>query len=345
VSERRRADWMDMVRSLGPADLHRHTDGSVRPSTLWDLSQRYYSAIPGMDFAGFERMLRYDPETESSLLAYLDKFHVPLQYTQFYDNIQAIAQQIAEDAYAEGVRVLELRINPLIHRRAGLTTRQVITAVLSGLKQVTAVRPNFTVGLIIIAMRNHGGNMAKILLREIAGEHEDYHSGPGVVGFDIAGPEQPFPPVLFEEAYRLARAMGLKRTVHVGEDTGPEMIWDAIERLAPDRLGHATSAGSDPALLRRLAADGVTVEVCLTSNLQTGAVRDLADHPLPELLSYGVPCTLCTDNTTVSSTDILREYMLAIEAFDLGEAEVRRLIEAGRRASFCSRAVPSPAVP
>ncbi len=334
---RTQTDWIDFIRSLGPADLHRHTDGSVRPSTLWDLSQRYYSAIPGMDFRGFERMLRYDPKTESSLLAYLDKFHVPLQYTQFYDNVQTIAREIAEDAYAEGVRVLELRINPLIHRRAGLTTRQVLTATLSGLKQVAATRPDFTVGVIVIAMRNHGGNMAKILLREIAGEHESLHTGPGVVGFDIAGPERPFPPVLFEEAYRLAQRMGLRRTVHVGEDTGPEMIWSALERLAPDRIGHGTSAGRDIALLRRLAADGITVEVCLTSNLQTGAVADLRDHPLPLFLSYGVPCTLCTDNTTVSSTDVVREYLLAIETFGLGEAEVRRLVETGTRATFCAR--------
>lgn len=339
---RTQAEWIDFIRSLGPADLHRHTDGSVRPSTLWDLSQRYYSAIPGMDFRGFESMLRYDPRTEHSLLAYLDKFHVPLQYTQFYDNIQTISREIAEDAYAEGVRLLELRINPLIHRRAGLTTRQVLTAVLSGLKQVTATRPDFTVGVIVIAMRSHGGNMAKILLREIAGEHESFHSGPGVVGFDIAGPERPFPPVLFEEAYALARKMGLKRTVHVGEDTGPEMIWSAIERLSPERLGHATSAGRDPALLRRLAADGIVVEVCLTSNLQTGALSDLRDHPLPQFLSYGVPCTLCTDNTTVSSTDVVREYLLAIETFGLGEDEVRTLVAAGHSASFCSRRAARP---
>jgi adenosine deaminase len=326
-----------MIRDLGPADLHRHTDGSIRPRTLWDLSQRYYSAIPGLDFAAFEKMLRYEIGPESSLLDYLDKFHVPLQYTQFYDNIRTIAAEIAEDAYAEGVRLLELRMNPVIHRRAGLTTRQVITATLSGLKSVARQHLDFQVGLIIIAMRNHGGNMAKILLREVAGEMEQFHSEVGVVGFDIAGAEKPFPPVLFREAYELASTMGLHRSVHVGEDSGPERIWEAVELLHPHRLGHAVTAGQDKALMRRLADDGITVEICLTSNLQTGAVNRLEDHPLPLFLEYGVPCTLCTDNTTVSSTDLIQEYLLAIETFGLGEDEVRKLVATGLQATFCRK--------
>jgi adenosine deaminase len=337
VKAKEKNRWVDFIRDLHPSDLHRHMDGSIRPSTLWGLSEKYYKAIPGMDFTGFERMLRYDPDKDGTLLHYLDKFHVPLQYTQFYDNIQTIAFEIAEDAYVEGVRVLEVRVNPVIHRRAGLTTRQVITAILSGFKLSMDEHPDYITGLIVIAMRNHGGNMAKILLREIAGEKEVFHSGPGVVGFDIAGAERPFPPVLFREAYALAKRMGLKRTVHVGEDAGPDKIWQAVDILGPDRLGHAVSAHQDPELLRRLARDRILVEVCLTSNLQTGAVSDLRNHPLPVFLEYGVPCTLCTDNTTVSSTGLIQEYLLAIETFGLGEKEVQDLVDTGLKHSFCRR--------
>ena len=108
-----------------------------------------------------------------------------------------------------------------------------------------------------------------------------------------------------------------------------------MELLAPDRIGHGTSAGQDQALLRRLAEDEVLVECCLTSNLQTGAVSEISEHPLPKFLEYGVPCTLCTDNTTVSGTSIVKEYLLAIEAFGLGEEEVRRLAAHGHTGSFC----------
>lgn len=335
MNEKESKRWLEFLGTLDLADLHRHMDGSIRPATLWDLSERYYEAIPGMDFRGFERMLRFDPQKDSTLLDYLDKFHVPLQYTQFYGNIRTIAYEIAEDAWHEGVRLLELRVNPLIHRRAGLTTRQVINATLSGLKEFGEQQPEMKLGLVIIAMRSHGGNMAKILLREIAGEMDQFHSRLGVVGFDIAGAEKPFPPILFKEAYALARMMGLRRTVHAGEAEGPDKIWQAVELLAPDRIGHGTSAGRDQALMRRLAGDNILVECCLTSNLQTGAVHRIEEHPLPLFLEYGVPCTLCTDNTTVSGTSITGEYLLAIEAFGLGEEEVRRLAANGRSGTFC----------
>ncbi len=315
----------EFIRSLPLADIHRHFDGSIRPRTLWELSEKYYRAVPGLDYEQFRHYLQWDDSQDSTLLDYLDKFHVPLQYTQFYDNIRRISYELAEDAYRDGVRLLELRMNPLIHRRAGLTTRQVIAATRKGLGTFAAEHPDFQTGIIVIAMRNHGGNMARLLLREVVGELEAYHDGIGVIGFDIAGHEAPFPPVLFTDAYALADRMGLKKTAHAGESEGPERIWEALDNLGPQRIGHGTSAGRDPELIKRLAADGVYVEVCLSSNLQTGAVGSLADHPLPRFLEAGVKVALCTDNPTVSSTSLSREYELAMTTFGFSEDDMRRL--------------------
>ncbi len=320
-----REDKVAFIRSLPLAELHRHFDGSIRPSTLWRLSEKYYRAIPGMGFEGFKRLLAWDPERDRTLLDYLDKFHVPLQYTQFYDNLLDIAYELAEDAYADGIRRFELRLNPIIHRRAGLTTRQVLRAVRKGFLRFTERHSDFRAGIVVVAMRNHGGNMANILLREVVGEREDLHDHLGVIGFDIAGAERPFPPVLFGQAYRLAAKMGLHRTVHVGEDEAAEKVWEALEHLGPQRLGHAVAAGCDPELVRRIARDGIVVEVCLTSNVQTGAVKSLAEHPLGRFLDAGVRCALCTDNTTVSGTTLVEEYLQAIELLDLSEDDVRRL--------------------
>jgi len=322
------------LRGLGLTDLHRHFDGAVRPETLWKLSQKYYSAIPGLGFDDFRAHLTYDSKTDKTLLDYLDKFHIPLQYTQFYDNIQTIAQEIAEDAYAGGVRTLELRINPTIHRRAGLTMRQVISAVRKGLRRVVRAHDDFRVGIVAIAMRSHGGNMAKILLREVVGELDLYHSDFGVVGFDIAGPERPFPPILFVEPFQLAATMGFQKTVHAGEDEGPNRVWEAVELLGPHRLGHAVSAGEDEKLMRRIADDGIAVEICLTSNLQTGAIDRIENHPLPKFLDAGIQCAICTDNPTVSGTTLIDEYLLAIDTFDLSEEDVRRLASMGNDATF-----------
>lgn len=331
-----RESRLEFIRSLPLADIHRHFDGSIRPQTLWELSEKYYSAVPGLDYEQFRHFLQWDESQDSTLLDYLDKFHVPLQYTQFYDNIRRISYELAEDAYLDGVRLLELRMNPLIHRRAGLTTRQVIAATRKGLGNFVAEHPDFQVGLIVIAMRNHGGNMARLLLREVAGEKEEYHRGIGVIGFDIAGHEAPFPPILFTDAYALASTMGLKKTAHAGESEGPERIWEALDRLGPDRIGHGTSAGRDPELIKRLAADGVYVEVCLSSNLQTGAVADLKDHPLPRFLEAGVKVALCTDNPTVSSTCLACEYALAMETFGFSEGDIRDLARMSCRGTFLS---------
>lgn len=334
MKKRSREEKIEFLKGLGLADLHRHFDGSVRPETLWGLSQKYYSAIPGLGFEDFRAKLQYDPATDSTLLDYLDKFHIPLQYTQFYDNIQTIATEIAEDAYREGVRTLELRINPTIHQRAGLTTRQIFSAVRKGMRDVVRAHADFRAGIVAIAMRSHGGNMAKILLREVVGELDRFHNDLGVIGFDIAGPERPFPPILFVEPFALAAKMGLKKTVHAGEDEGPARVWEAVEMLGPHRLGHAVSAGEDPKLMKRIAADRIAVEVCLTSNLQTGAVDRIEDHPLPKFLDAGMTCAVCTDNPTVSNTSLIGEYLLAIDTFDLSEEDVRRLAGMAVGASF-----------
>jgi len=324
----------EFIKTLPLADIHRHFDGSIRPSTLWELSEKYYRAVPGLDFEQFRHYLQWDDRLDSTLLDYLDKFHVPLQYTQFYDNIRRISYELAEDAYSDGVRLLELRMNPLIHRRAGLTTRQVMAATRKGFATFEQEHPDFKVGIIVIAMRNHGGNMARILLREVLGEKEEFHDGVGVVGFDIAGHEAPFPPVLFRDAYALATRMGLRKTAHAGESEGPERIWEALDCLGPDRIGHGTSAVQDPELIKRLARDGVYLEVCLSSNLQTGAIASLADHPLPRFLDAGVKVALCTDNPTVSSTSLSREYLLAMNTFDLSESDIRSLARMSCEGTF-----------
>jgi adenosine deaminase len=330
------------IGTLPLAELHRHFDGSCRPDTLWEYSEKYYRAVPGLDFEEFRHYLQWDDTRDRNLMDYLSKFDLPLQYTQFYENIKRIAYEIADDAYNEGIRVLELRTNPFIHRRAGLSTRQVVHATRKGLARFGEEHPDFRAGINIIAMRNHGGNMARILLREVIGEHADFHNGPGVIGFDIAGAEAPFPPILFAKAYELASTMNLGLTVHAGEAAGPERVWEAVDNLGPDRIGHGTSAARDPELLKRLAADKITVECCLTSNIHTGAIDRYEDHPLPKFLDAGVPVALCTDNPTVSGTTLRREYEVAMETFGLSEDDMRRIASMGWQASFLREAGPWP---
>ncbi len=287
-------------------ELHQHVDGSIPIRMVWRL-MREHGLSPVENIGAMRPLLQLQPAEEGSLLAYLDKFHYPLWITQFYENIQITTRAIVEEAYRHGVRLLELRYAPAIHTYAGLTPRQAIRSVLSGMNAAQARHPDMQLGLIIISMRQHGPHIAKIIARQALAEAQHLHARTGVVGFDLAGAERGNPPALFRDAYEIARRGGLGLTVHAGEDEGPQRIWEAIDLLGVDRIGHGCSAVQDPALLRRLARDRILVECCITSNYQTRAVAPGAPHPILRFLECGIPVAVCTDNTTVSNTDQTRE--------------------------------------
>jgi len=230
---------------------------------------------------------------------------------------------------------LELRYSPAIHTFAGLSLRQAIHAVLAGMNAARKKHPDLDVGLIVISMRQHGPHIAKVIARQALAEAQHLHKRAGVVGFDLAGAERGNPPRLFLDSYEVARQGGLGLTVHAGEDEGPERIWEAIDLLGADRIGHGCSAVTDRKLLKRLARDGILVECCLTSNFQTGAVRRGDPHPIFTFLEHGIPVAVCTDNTTVSATDQNRENRLLLER--LGVKEIAAIHRGAAEHSFVRR--------
>ncbi|HKY32435.1 MAG TPA: adenosine deaminase [Candidatus Polarisedimenticolia bacterium] len=324
---------MERHQALGAVpktELHQHVDGSIPVPVIWRLMVEH-KLNPVATMPEMERLLVIQQEEEGSLLKYLDKFHYPLWITQFYENIVDVTQAIVREAARHNVTLLELRYSPIIHTYAGLTLRQAIRSVLTGMNRAvagTAMR----VGLTIIAMRHHGPHIAKILARQAISESQEFHHNSGVIGFDIAGAEKGNPPRLFAEAYAIARKGGLGLTAHVGEDEGPEMVWHAVDVLGVSRVGHACSAVKDRELMRRLARDRILVECCVTSNYQTGAVARGSRPSIFDFLEAGVPVAICTDNTTVSGTDQHREN--EILARDLPLEQLEEIHRAARRHSF-----------
>ena len=298
------------LRELAKVELHQHVDGSIPADVTWEL-MHHYRLNPTDSLEEMRRHLEIQENEEGTLLAYLDKMHYPLWVTQFYENVSKVVEEIALAAAAAGVATLELRYAPLIHTYAGLTPRQSIRAALSGMNRAQRKFTNMKLGLIVITMRQHGPHIAKILARQALAEAQHLHERTGVVGFDIAGPERGNAPRLFRSAYEIARLGRLGLTAHAGEDAPPEYVWQAVDELGVDRVGHGCSAVRDPALLKRLARDKICVEVCLSSNYHTGAVRRGSAHPLLAFLEAGVPVALCCDNSTVSRTDAVRESLLA----------------------------------
>lgn len=315
------ADLETQVRALPKVELHQHVDGSIPPEVTWQL-MRHYRLNPVESFEEMCRRLELQPEEEGSLLPYLDKMHYPLWITQFYENIAQVTEAIVDADAAAGVTTLELRYSPIIHTFAGLTPRQSIRAVLAGMNRAGR-RHAMKVGLVVIAMRQHGPHIAKILARQAIAEAQHLHARTGVVGFDIAGPERGNPPRLFKSSYDIARLGKLGLTVHAGEDAPADYVWEAVDELGANRVGHGCSAATNPELLRRLALDKIVVECCLSSNYGSGAVKRGSRHPLYAFLDAGVPVAICCDNTTVSRTDQVKETLEV--ARELGLDAVERI--------------------
>jgi len=324
------------IRDLPKVELHQHVDGSIPAEVTWEL-MRHYRLHPVETLDEMRRRLELQAEEEGSLLAYLDKMHYPLWITQFYENISKVTEAIVDEAAAAGVQTLELRYSPTIHTFAGLTPRQSIRAVLSGMNHASRRHAGLRLGLIVIAMRQHGPHIAKILARQAISEAQHLHARVGVVGFDIAGPERGNPPRLFKSAYDIARLGRLGLTVHAGEDAPVEYVWEAVDRLGAQRIGHGCAAASDPELMRRLARDGIAVECCLSSNYHTGAVRRGDPHPIQRFLEAGVRVAICCDNTAVSRTDQVRESVKAAAQIGMDAVEEVHRTSAGH--SFIDPAV------
>lgn len=288
-------------------ELHQHVDGSIPTIFMWERLKKH-GLHPCETFERFEEMI-YATESET-LLDYLNRFHIPMWVTQFYGNIKDSVSVIAQEAYDCGVRTLELRWSPIIHTYADLSVRQTTRAILDGMNKFKESHLDMKMGLIIISMKHHGPHIAKILARAASSEAQHLHTGCGVIGFDLAGAERLFPPRLFKEAFDLARAGKLHLTCHAGEDGPPENIWEAIDILGVERIGHGCAAIHDKELMKRIARDQILVECCVSSNYHTGAVARGTTHPIKEFLEHLMVVGICTDNSVISNTNIKKECAL-----------------------------------
>ncbi len=309
---------MTDIENLEKVELHQHVDGSIPVDVTWKLMKKH-GLHPVETKKEMEKLLVLQEGEEGALLRYLDKFHYPQWITQFYDNITSVIESIIAEAYDNNVRLLELRYAPIIHSFAGLTLRQTISSVLSGINKAKKRFPDMEMGLIVIAMRHQGPHIAKILARQAISESQSLHERSGVIGFDLAGAERGNPARLFGESYDIARSGGLHLTIHAGEDEGPEAIWESIDVLGATRIGHGCSAIYDKVLLKRLAKDQIMIECCYTSNYQTGAVKIGEPHPILTFLEYGIPVSICTDNTTVSATHQNKENQILLQWLSLAD--------------------------
>jgi adenosine deaminase len=300
--------------------LHDHLDGGLRPATLLDLARTHgYSQLPTWDVEELTHVLR--APAGSDLVRYLESFIHPLAVLQTQEALERVAYEAVCDWQQDGVLYGEIRFAPELHLRNGLTMQQACQAVLKGLSQGPVPSR-----LIVTAMRNQ---RASLEAASVAAELQHL----GVVGFDLAGPEIGWPLHAHREAIALAKDAGLGITLHAGEADGPHAVAEALD-LGASRIGHGVSAVHDQTVLQRIRDTGVVLEVCVTSNIQTGVTPDIASHPVQQLWEAGVLVSLQSDNRTVSNTTSSKEHALVTAV--LGSEVDRRSLEAALHGVFLS---------
>ncbi|MGI5284017.1 adenosine deaminase [Nonomuraea polychroma] len=311
----------DEIRRAPKVLLHDHLDGGLRAETIVELARETgYDRLPTNDPDNLRQWFE-EASDSGSLERYLETFDHTVGVMQTRESLVRVAAECAEDLAADGVVYAEVRFAPEQHTTTGLTLDQVVEAVLEGFKQGSEGR-GVRVGTLLTAMRHQARSME---IAELAVRYRDV----GVVGFDIAGAEAGYPPTRHLDAFEYLQRENSHFTIHAGEAFGLPSIWQAIQWCGADRLGHGvriiddiTVADGGTAKLGRLAAyvrdKRIPLEMCPTSNLQTGAAASIAEHPIGLLRRLYFRVTVNTDNRLMSRTSLSLEFAKLAEAFGYG---------------------------
>lgn len=329
----------EIVHRVPKVLLHEHLDGGLRPATVLELA----------DECGYDELPESEPEplarwfhagaARGSLPEYLEGFRHTIAVMQTARALERVAYELVEDMAADGVAYVEARFAPHFHTERGLGLDAVMTAVLRGLARGSE-EFGVGVGLIVCAMRNQDPELS-IKLAELAVSYRNQ----GCVGFDLAGEEAGHPANHHLTAFQLAKRMNFSITVHAGESFGPESIWQALQYCGAHRIGHGVRLIEDIVLYdRKVIQVGmlaqyvldhrIPLEICLSSNVHTGAARSFEEHPFPYFLRRGYRVTLNTDNRLMSATTMTDEYLIAVERYGLGVDALEKLTINGMKSAF-----------
>jgi adenosine deaminase len=327
----------EVLKRLPKVLLHEHLDGVLRPATVIELAKgAKYDQLPTKDPEELARWF-HQGANQGSLPKYLEGFVHTIAVMQTEDALERVAYEQAEDLSRDGVVYFETRFAPIFHTRRGLSHQQVAFAVLRGLERG---RKDFGIssGLIICAMRNMDVSLE---MAELAVDFRER----GVVGFDLAGEEGGFPPKKHVDAFHYIQRQNFNITIHAGEGFGKESIWQAIQYCGAHRIGHGTRLIDDIAvaegkvvklgdLAQYVLDKRIPLEICLISNVHTGAARSLPEHPFKIFYQEKFRVTLNTDNRLMSDTTMTREFEAARDTFGLTLGDFEKITINAMKSAF-----------
>jgi adenosine deaminase len=327
----------EALKSLPKVLLHEHLDGVLRPKTIIELAKTVnYDQLPTEDPEQLAQWF-HQGANQGSLPKYLEGFAHTIAVMQTEEALERVAYEQAEDLSADGVVYFETRFAPVFHTRKGLTHQQVIAAVLKGLERG---RKDFGIqsGLIICAMRNMEVSL------EMAQLAVDFRER-GVVAFDLAGEEGGFPAKKHVDAFHYIQRENFNITIHAGEGFGKESIWQAIQYCGAHRIGHGTRLIDDITvvdgkivklgdLAQYVLDKRIPLEICLLSNVHTGAAKSLEEHPFKIFYQGKFRVTLNTDNRLMSDTNMTKEFEAAADTFGLSLEDFEKLTINSMKSAF-----------
>src|SRR6202162_5380252 len=328
---------IEVLKSLPKVLLHEHLDGVLRPRTIIELARDVnYLELPNGNAEELAQWF-FQGANQGSLPKYLEGFAHTIAVMQTEEALERVAYEQAEDLSQDGVVYFETRFAPVFHTRKGLSHQQIVSAVLKGLERG---RKDFGIasGFIICAMRNMDVSLE---MAELAVDFREH----GVVGFDLAGEEGGYPPKKHVDAFHYIQRENFNITIHAGEGYGKESIWQAIQYCGAHRIGHGTRLIDDIAVVDGKAVNlgdlaqyvldkRIPLEICLLSNVHTGATPTLAEHPFKILYEEKFRVTLNTDNRLMSSTTMTNEFEAAADTFGLSLADFEKITITQMKSAF-----------
>ena len=328
----------EMIKRIPKVDLHYHLDGALRPQTIIELAADAGVELPTTNPLELAEWFHRGADRKN-LALYLEGFGMTVSVMQTAAALERVARESIEDLSADNVVYAEVRFAPVQHIERGLNLEAVVESVLRGLeagREATGVR----FGLILCAMR-HQDVQISLDVAELAVAF----STQGVVGFDIAGDENGHPPKKHLEAFNFIRSRNFNITIHAGEAFGIESIWQALQICGTHRIGHATRLIEDMVVhgtrIERMGTlshfirdKRIPLEMCLSSNIQTGAAPSLDEHPFEIYFRNNFRAFLCTDNTLMSNTTMSKEIELAVKHFNLTLHDIEKISINAMKSAF-----------
>jgi adenosine deaminase len=317
-------DLHETLRQFPKIDLHRHMEGCLRLETLTEVAREHGVNLPSYDIEELRPYVQFTDDVPD-FNNFMGKMELLRKFYSAGEAVERVAYEAIADAAHDNIEYLELRFSPAGKQ---IPPEQVVHSVVLGLERATREYP-IQVRLLLTIVREFGVKVAEELL-ELALAYKDR----GLVGLDLAGHEEIQRGYPFVDVFRRAREAGLGITIHAGEVGGAENVREAVELLGAHRIGHGVRSIEDHRVVRLLRERNVTLEVCPTSNLQTGVIHNVTQHPLRDLYFLSVPMTINTDDPSISDTTLTDEYLVAVMGMGLEIRDIQKCILNGARAAF-----------